>query len=154
MKALFLDLDGMMNRSGGYELFTPETLLLLCRIVRRTECRIVLNSAFKTEFDRLMQPLSARAERFCVALQESGLSLHDKTPSVIAAEIQEKYAGASGKAVAVLAYLEEHPEITCYAVLDDMALRGHGIEARYIRTDGWRGLTEEEADLVETLLNN
>lgn len=96
MKALFLDMDGVVNRFEPGEHILPELAARIDRIVEAcAPLYVVLSSSWREDahFYRLAR------ERFVI---------YDKTPS---------FSNVRGQEIAQ--WLEEHPEFDRYAILDD-----------------------------------
>ena len=143
MKVLFLDYDGVINKIGGsYSTATrpgkngiimsePELVYRVNLIVDRTECEIVLSSSWRHFEDWREQ------------MQESGIfrPMLDRTPlrgQSRGHEIQE--------------WLDAHPEVTRYAILDDESDMLAGQAHSFFKTETAEGLTQEIADAVESHL--
>lgn len=165
MKIIFLDCDGVLNCSQtfqrrysawieagntvikGEEFAWPlghldETLIFnLNTIVEQTGCKIVVSSSWR---------LSAEFVHFGEWLVHRGFkypdSIIDKTPNL---PVVDNCRGEEIKA-----WLDKHPEVTEYAILDDdvvdiMPVHPHNL----IGTNGNEGLTEKRAQAAIALLN-
>lgn len=110
MKAIFLDIEGVLNSEQFFlqkardtiEL-DKEKIKLLKQIVEATDAKIVLSSTWRMLPDN--HPDFRSLIKF---LEDENLSIFDKTPSLSAVrgvEIQE--------------WLNNHPEVTNFVILDD-----------------------------------
>lgn len=141
MKVLFLDIDGVLNRSGTQEklntIFGPFTgidwrLLDKFKIwcSNRPDLSIVLSSSWR---------LDERYDHaFTNHLKELGINWIDTTPNL----------GHRGKEIAT--WLDEH-DVTAYAILDDMSDM-HPVGAHLVQTSESRGLEDKHLKRLDKLL--
>lgn len=130
-KVLFLDIDGVVNSTrtqvafGAYphtlkeqHLFDQAALSLIRRLCESAGIQIVLSSAWRVDY-------SARevAEAF-------DLPVIDSTPCLCGPRGEE-----------ILFWLQQHPEVEQYAILDDTPDMRDDQEARFIQTNPEDGLT-------------
>lgn len=126
MKILFLDIDGVVNcatttaRFDGFFGIDPYMALLIDRIIQATGCQVVLSSAWRIE------PNSYREveTRVCKLL--------DKT---------ESFSNIRGNEIKK--WLTEHPEVTCYAILDDNSDMLPEQMPNFFKTSWSTGITED-----------
>ena len=142
MKALFLDIDGVLN-GIDYQMTTakepplidPSRLLLVKEIVDKSSAIIVLSSSWKKawepncEFDRVFQ--------------NAGITISDTTP-VLGRKKDE-----------ILAWLTVHPEVKSFAILDDADEGWDELKSFVVVTDPIhaRGLEKEHISQVLDLFN-
>jgi len=151
MRYLFLDIDGVLNSEDWFKRRTKEqqfsniceldieAMLLFDEIVERTGCKVVLSSTWRL------------SHTWREDLERQGLNTNfivDRTPSMhrpagTGVEYMER-----GKEIA--AWLEQHPEVTRYAILDDD--RDFMPEQPLFGTTWKNGLTREIAEAVITHL--
>jgi len=146
MKILFLDIDGVLNsiRSavslGGYpwgvkeediKLFDQVAIQLIKRLCEKTDCQIVLSSVWR---------LSIGHKKLAEALF---LPIVDSTPCL-------HMSGARGQEIK--AYLGNHPEVTCYAIVDDDSDMLDEQLPYFIKTDRVNGLSYENYEQLLKLL--
>lgn len=105
MKILFLDIDGVLNtKDAAKELnyIDPQKVKVVAKIVKETECKIVVTSAWRNTID-LMEKLRGK-------LRKEGIDIYDVTTytnHLMTSRLQE-----------IRFYLQEHT-IEKYAILDD-----------------------------------
>lgn len=149
-KVLFLDIDGVLNSErtelafGSYphdfssaELarFDPVALRLVRKLCAMTDCSVVLSSSWRT----------------CFTVHEvaNGLDL-----PVMAATCD--LGSTFDRAEEIAMWLAGHPEVTHYAIVDDMALdwldAPHG--AHFVQTDPAVGLTASNYRALLRLLTD
>lgn len=131
MKIIFLDIDGVLNSvktsvaHGGYptalehsEAFDWVAIKLLQRLCDSSGAQIVLSSAWRLWFD------------FADVGKAFGLPIIDGTPS---------FRGSRGHEINY--WLQGHPEVQCYAILDDDPDMLPAQQAHFVQTSGFDGMT-------------
>lgn len=137
MKVLFLDIDGVVNKrenfnpAGGR---TPYPIdrhcaFLVGKIQLDTDCKVVMSSSWRNLPEALK------------SVNDTVVPIHDVTPN---------RSGVRGSEVK--AWLDEHPEVTHYAILDDDA-DFYDYQPLF-KTTFVDGLTEEIAKQVTDYLND
>ena len=135
MKVLFLDIDGVVNcatttqRHRGFLGIDPRLAARVRRVVEATGCKVVLSSTWREEAEN-------RAE-----VERKVVEIYDQTPVL---------HGIRGDEVS--AWLALHPEVTRYAIVDDVASWFH-LGQPLFNTDPRVGLTEEMAVQLTSHLN-
>lgn len=131
MKILFLDIDGVVNcvtttqRHGPFVGIDPIMADRVRRIIAETGCEVVLSSSWRITEDSRAEVL----DKVC--------SFMDVTPNG---------KGLTDRGCEVIAWLEQHPEISKYAILDDNS--DFHSEQPLFKTSWSLGLTDEIADEV------
>ena len=103
---------------------------LLGNVVVATRAEVVLSSTWRLE--RRSYGLIDDA------LKAKGIEIHGKTKKI----------ERSSRAEEILDWLDKHPNVERYAVLDDMDDAGAGIESNFFQTDSEKGLTPEIASRI------
>ena len=147
-KVIFLYIDGVLN-SASYDRIRgaedgnidPTRMPLLKKIVNETGAEIVLSSSWR----KLWEPEGL--DEVCLELNciynSFGLRIADKTPLL----------GNRGEEITL--WLEKHPEVKEYVVLDD-AFGGWGVhEAHLVQTSAFigKGLMDKHVDEAIKILN-
>src|SRR3990167_1730232 len=131
MKALFLDIDGVLNgigflkgqvMSGGRDRIDRETVGRINQIVEATDAQIVLTSSW-----RLENALSS-IDTF---LRGYGLEPH----------ISEKTSLLDHRGAEISAWLDRK-DVAQYAILDDDAVLGH--DHHFVRTRAYDGVKDQD----------
>lgn len=136
MKVLFLDIDGVVNnqttaqRHRGLIGIDPYLAFLVGKIQLDTGCEVVLSSSW-----RLMPDSKEEVEKQVV-------KLYDVTPDL---------RGVTDRGCEINAWLDEHPEVTRYAILDDNT--DFHKEQKLFKTSFLEGITPEIAKEVVDYLN-
>lgn len=127
MKVLFLDCDGVLNHSPDFRVVAEEAFIYrlngelidnLKRVIEETGCKIVLSSAW-----RLMRDGRETVEQWATPV-------FDVTPSMNGPRGDE-----------IKAWLDAHPEVERYAIVDDDGDMLPEQLPYFIQTDFDHGLT-------------
>jgi HAD domain in Swiss Army Knife RNA repair proteins len=138
VRLIFLDIDGVLNDSYHSEpLILPQCAEQFNRIVRATGANVVVSSSWRCWIHGgLMTELG-----FQRLLRTHGIAC-----SIVG--VTPPDGRVQGRDRQITAWLVSHGPVTAYVVLDDDQVQGHPL----IRTDGTRGLTEQDADRAICLL--
>lgn len=154
MKILFLDIDGVLN-SARYDRekatdsgnIDPSRLELVKEIIEKTEARIVLSSTWREHWEKDPTLCDGDGTEINRIFAEHGLIIFDKTPVL---------PRNSSRAAEIGAWLEEHPDVTVYAILDDETFGWtEELTSHWVKTNhriGY-GLEETHVARVIELLN-
>lgn len=141
MKILFLDIDGVCNSQrsltafGEYPtdfsaremaFFDMVAVALVRRLCRVTGCKVVLSSTWRYFFS---------AEQVATALD---LPVIDCTPK---STEEADYARRGGE---IYAWLDQHPEVTHYAIVDDVNAMLPEQQRHLVQTDERCGLSLDD----------
>ena len=149
MKIIFLDIDGVLNcdrylienkcRGIGID---PMRVLLVADIVRASGAKIVLTTSWRSHWSENPEECDFLGREINEAFAAQGLSVYGKTPRLGYARESE-----------ILAWLDEHPEVMHFVIIDDMWLKDDALDAHFVHTSPYRGgLCEDEAmDAIEIL---
>ena len=149
MKVLFLDIDGVINSErsslalGGYPhnftegdmaKFDHVAVALVRQLCRMTKCSIVLSSTWRMYFPP--QEVSKALD----------LPVIDQTPD---------HGGYDNRASEVAAWLAEHPEVTAYAIVDDVPVFDMlpMLQERFVQTDPRVGMDLDDFRRLRRLLD-
>jgi hypothetical protein len=137
-RVVFLDIDGVLH-SGGAQLFLPECMDALRKIVNDMRgTGIVLSSTWRSTKDSLNWVNSKLRE-------------YDMAEVVSCTPL----SGWRSRSDEILRWLEEHPTVTHFVVLDDMDLswpHGESFTRYHVRTDLNTGLTQADAHQAIAIL--
>ena len=151
MKVIFCDVDGVLNNRGttdrspgGYRGVSNVLIHKLRRIVEATGAKIVLSSDW-----RLIRNIPGRKKDYRYLVRKlrivCSLSIYDHTD-----DISWEMRGRE-----ILKYLKDHPEVTAYAVLDDIPFRDFSegdLPAHLVLTDDRYGLTDKDVERAVRIL--
>lgn len=153
MRVIFLDIDGVLVlwRTATFE---PGPATELCRIIEATGAKIVISSTWR-ENSELMRRFLEQAEEhgipapigYTPCLGESFTPPTDfgDTPSPGDDEWEDGERMESERPAEIAAWLAAHPEVTQFAIIDDI---DYGFETSFFQIRYAEGLTREIADRV------
>lgn len=147
MKALFLDVDGVLNQCGKSAGIHPDKLGMLAQVVHATGCQVVLSSTWRT--------LPSCKERIVAALRDFGIELYGCTPDLAttAPDCDLTIWTSTPRWSEIAAWLAEHPEVTAFAIVDDDGGMNQYMD-RLVKTGSYEGLTPQHAYKLIELLNS
>jgi len=137
VKVLFLDIDGVVNSRATTSFknklypIDPHMAFMVGKIQLDTDCKIVLSSSWRHHPDGV------------AAVEKSIVPVHDVTPMIT--------AGVRGHEIQ--AWLDKHPEVERYAILDDDSDMLPEQLPNFFKTTFQNGLLEEIAAAVTQHLN-
>lgn len=157
MKILFLDIDGVLNgtedwvemvlfkhpHNKGVEVLNRTKLALLYNIVSRTDAKIVVSSTWRLHYT--IAELIALFNERCGREFFSSEMIIDRTPEGHAHTIR-------GHEVA--AWLQEHPEVTQYVILDDNSDFLPEQKPNFVMTNTRTGMTYENMKSAIAILGS
>lgn len=157
-KIIFLDIDGVLNADcdfGGRKKPNPfvtddygrqyngiciSHLKVLKEIVDRTDAKIVLTSTWKTDYEEYLMNHRNRVGKYLYnKFEKVGLRIYMTTAKY-------DFAEHTARGYEIKRYLEEHPEVENYIIIDDVAFRdffGDLLKHLY-QTDEEYGLCDAE----------
>lgn len=154
MKVIFLDIDGVLTPYYRKYRLSLEKIKLICDIIKETEAKIVISSSWRhgskdaEEFVR--KNLYNAPFRLEEGLQEAAneygnfidaiVGLTDTIHSIRGEQIQR--------------YLDSHPEIENYVIIDDDSDMLDDQLCHFVQTDTYEGITEREVRLAIDVLKN
>ena len=151
MKVIFLDFDGVLNSKkyvigcGEYGvIIDPTRMILLKQIVDETGANIVLSTSWREHWEKNSSECNDTGKQINAIFDECGLKIFDKTPKLHLRrelEIQD--------------WLNKHPEIEKFVVLDDMFLGAEFLEGHFVKTSNYfNGLDETDVKKAIEILNS
>lgn len=156
MKVIFLDVDGVLNGSNTKErcrfpdgrrcyIGVEQSLCKRLRsIVKETDCHIVLSSTWRKHPDMLpylWENLGRELELRCIG----------HTPS-LPEVMQDGVVIPKCRGDEIQAWLMFNPQVKRFVILDDTDDMGH-LMSHLIQTNGYTGLTDQDAERVIARLN-
>ena len=141
MKVIFLDFDGVITTPHSHWHIDRSKVKLVKKICNETGARVVVSSSWRPRLDQSQSKIDAWKERRLP--KELGDLVIGVTPSI---------GGARG--CEIKAWLEHHPGIEEYVILNDDDDMLEEQLFRFVETDFVCGLTNREADLCISILNH
>ena len=154
-KVILLDIDGVVNseinqddnfRKGRWSthnlIMDPEAMACLKEIVDKTGAEIILSSTWRYPDE---DGSFASKENFVKQLFDFGMFLTGETP-----QLQEY-----DRAAEILTYLNEHPEVTHFVILDDDLdlVKNKELRPHLLHTNYQIGLVKSEISEAIAILN-
>lgn len=140
MKVVFLDFDGVLNsdeyvrRCGRFGvILNPAKMDLLKELIDATDANIVLSTSWREHWGLTPEGCDAIGEEINRIFRQHALKIFDKVP-------HRTY----GRVKNIQSWLQAHPEVTAYVVLDDQFLDGDQIRGHFVKTSNLRGGLSEE----------
>lgn len=151
-KIVFLDVDGVLNSDKFYEellssdegidcfredILDQRAISRVARIIRDTEAQVVISSSWRWD----IQAMSRLLEQ---------LNTFDIVP--IDTTIEDMRVNMS-RAQEIKLWLDQHPEVENYVVLDDEVMNIPEIGRHHIKTNMSRGLEPNHVEQAKKVLN-
>lgn len=143
MKIIFLDLDGVLNNWYHPDLIDPKNVLVLKKIIKLTNAKIVITTSNKYPFQRekIKNIKGSYLEKYIKILQNNGLSIYDLTPYV-----------EENRSLEIKAYLKSNPNITDFVIIDDELVSPELLKYQ-VFLDWNTGLLEKHIKPIIAILN-
>ena len=144
MKVIFLDFDGVINNWDHFEGVDFNNVKYLLEIINDTDAKVVVTSSNKYVFQRKnnIDILNTCYYRDYVSvLNGYGIEIFDVTPYV-----------CESRELEIIKYLEMHPEIEEYLILDDDVIIKSLLEHQ-VFLDLYNGITFEHVKPSINILN-
>jgi hypothetical protein len=148
MKVIFLDFDGVLNSQqdpgdGWGVTLIPSKLELLKRLVDSTAARIVLSTSWREHWAKEPTQRDATGATIDLLFGSHGLQIFDKTPVL-----------PEGREAEIKAFIEQHPEIENFVVLDDRLLGADHLKGHFVKVSSYfGGLDETDIQKATDILN-
>ena len=151
MKVIFLDFDGVLNsekylrKVGGHGVaIDPTRMELLKQIVLETGAKIVLSTSWRAHWSKLPEERDPIGNIIEQIFESHGLALWDKTPQM-----------QGRRETHLKSFLDMHPEVESFVVLDDMLLYADYLKGHIVKTAGYLdGLDEADVKKAIEILGN
>ena len=150
LKVIFLDFDGVLN-SAKYLLdcgkcgmaIDPTRMVLLRRTVDATGAKIVLSTSWRDYWEKDLAKCNSTGILINDIFSKYGLQIWDKTPELHARRETE-----------IKSWLDAHPEVKNFVVLDDRLLSADYLNGHFIKTSNYfDGLDETDVQKAIEILN-
>ena len=162
-KVVFLDFDGVLNQVCGPFLQGP--VHELNRITTIAGASIVVHSSWRNgrtmdHLKGILREAEVTGEILGATPVPKGGDVPDSGILVLDEEDLDRFVepGSSTKAKwayerpgSIQTWLDTHPEVTVFVILDDASFMGH-LEPRHLRTDMRVGLTRDHSDQAIRML--
>ena len=150
MKVVFLDIDGVLNsedyvysyREYGIAI-DPTRMVLLKQIIDETNAKIVLSTSWREHWEKTPNECGKIGLQINSIFSQYNLEILDKTPNLRTRREQE-----------IWYWLNKHPQVKNFIVLDDMFLCAEFLDGHFIKTSNhFDGLDEADVEKAIGILN-
>lgn len=150
MKVIFLDFDGVLNsykylmNSETYGVaIDPSRMVLLKQIVDAANAKIVLSTSWREHWSKDLTGCNSTGVLINNIFSEYGLQVYDKTPEL-----------HTRREIEIKSWLDRHPEVKNFVVLDDSLLSADYLNGHFIKTSNYfDGLDETDVQKAIDILN-
>jgi len=150
MKVIFLDFDGVLNstkyllNSEAYGVaIDPSRMVLLKQIVDAANAKIVLSTSWREHWEKDLAKCGSTGILINRIFSTHGLQIFDKTPELHTRRETE-----------IKSWLDRHPEVKGFVVLDDRILSADYLNGHFIKTSNYfDGLDETDVQKAIDILN-
>lgn len=139
VKVIFLDFDGVLNSvntPGVYgmdgPMIEPGKMVLLKQIVDAAGAGIVLSTSWREHWSTDPAECDSTGVRIREIFQAYGMQILDKTPQL-----------HTGRETEILCWLDAHPEVGEFVVLDDRLLSHPRLNDHFVKTSFYYGGMDE-----------
>lgn len=156
MKIIFLDFDGVITTPASCGCLSAPKMQLVKKIVDATGAKIVISSSWRRrDVESTLEEITDSGNPFVndtpFLMPEAVVGITDRMYAFRFGDAAKHYRVYRG--VEILRYLDEHPEVENYVILDDDADMLLPQKDHFIQTDGVEGITEEDAERAIRILN-
>lgn len=145
MKVIFLDFNGVLDTYDNMDEINPENLNRLKRIVDDCDAKVVISSSLKNSY-YIMGQFSKHFKQIVKELQQAGIEVIGITPQ------------ANTRQEEIELYLENHPEVQQFCILDDDyemdRLKEHLVKLPSQQEVGQLGLEDVHMNMAIEILNS
>ncbi len=131
LKVIFLDFDGVLNSlsspSEGIALL-PDKLELLRGLGDATRAKIVLSTSWREHWSKDPKQCDSVGAAIDLLFGAHGLEIFDKTPML-----------SGGREREIKAWLEQHPQVEHFVVLDDRLLGADFLKGHFVKVSNYFG---------------
>ena len=114
MNIIFLDFEGVLSTWQNKSCDDiEEKIKILAGICKEYDCKVVIESSYKDLIDNNYSSNNEYVSFILNAFQKYGIECVGKTPNIVSDDI------ISFKLLEISQYLEMHPEIEHYCIIDD-----------------------------------
>ena len=157
MKIIFLDFDGVITTLKSKYKLDPEALTLLGKIIEATDAKIVVSSSWRRH--TLEDTIKELKDTSDFRMNGIEFPFIDRIVGVtdrifgFALTNKEKHISLL-RGVEIREWINEHPEVNNYVILDDDSDMLLEQKDHFVKTDTYTGLTEENVEQAIRILKD
>lgn len=146
MDVIFLDFDGVLNsrcfRAARSGMIDEKHMTFLYRIVEATGARVVLSTSWRIHWDASPENRSETGREIDQLFEKYGIEIIGKIPDGL------------DRAQEIRHWLDDHPDVERYVILDDSPFGWGELAQHLVRTGGLLdGLDNRTAEMAIAVLN-
>ena len=156
MKVIFLDFDGVITTVASHWCLSLEKMQLVKQIVDSTDAKIVISSSWrKYTLEETIGSITATGRPF---VKQVPFLMPNDVVGVTARMYAFKHGHAEShfrvfRGVKIKQYLDEHPEIENYVILDDCSDMLLSQKDHFIKTDSEKGISKKDVEKAIKILS-
>lgn len=148
-KIIFLDFDGVITTLKSHYKIDFDKVELIKEICDNTGAKIVISSSWrKHNFENTKHYLVNKCNFPYPEL------LVDQTPDIICKYINEDKYMSTYRGIEIQCYLNDHPNINNYVILDDDSDMLLWHKNKFIKTNTYKGISKSQVNKAIKILNN
>lgn len=150
MKILFLDFDGVITTYQSKWKIDMDKIKIINDICDKTDAKIVVSSSWRIGYRGVVHTFQEYLKQYFVKNEYVGLFKFNKFIDNIIGLTDS----GSCRGNEIKFYMNEHPEVDSYVIVDDDSDMLDEQLFNFVQTDTYEGITERDAKLCVDILNN
>lgn len=156
LKVIFLDFDGVITTEASHWNLSFEKMQLVKRIVDDTDAKIVISSSWRRytlekTIESITDPNNPFVKSNPFLIPEVVVGITGRMYAFKYGIAEKHYRVCRG--VEIQQYLDEHPDIENYIILDDSTDMLLSQNSKFIQTDPKSGISEKDVERAIRILN-
>ena len=148
MKAVFLDVDGVLNDGQNKGEINEENVKRLKEVCKEFDAEVVLYGDYKYMFNNDMTPRNQEAEEIVEALEAQGIKIN-KTPNLITKEDVRKKMVGFKRPDEIYAFLAKN-RVTKFSILGNKKLLDKTIAQNQLILED--GLSDKDIESIKKIM--
>ena len=152
MKILFLDFDGVITTLKTQWKIDMDKIKIINDICDKTDAKIVVTSSWRIGYANVVSAFHESLKRYFIKnqyLDHFKKEFDNFISNIIG--MTESIGGLRGDEIRF--YMNEHPEVNSYVILDDDSDMCDYQLFNFVQTDTYEGITERDAKICVDILN-
>ena len=149
MKIIFLDFDGVITTYQSKWKIDMDKVKIINDICDKTNAKIVVSSSWRIGYRGIVHTFQEYLKQYFVKNEYVGLFKFNKFIDNIVGMTDS----GSSRGNEIKFYMNEHPDIENYVIIDDDSDMCDYQLFNFVQTDTYEGITERDAKLCVDILN-
>ncbi len=149
MKAVFLDVDGVLNDGQQAGEIDEQSVEKLANVCKEFDADVVLYSSAKYLFNKDMTPKNEEAEALASALETHGITMHTTPNFVTKKDVKEKKVNLVRPAE-IISFLSKN-KVQKYSIISNQKVQDKTLAQNQIIVED--GLSDEDVEEVERIMS-